>query len=74
VVDYEEEYTKFEPSMERVKEYTSQDVFERLQRTSTEAYAKKKNNAIEDAYTPSSPMRTKPERNNISDPPGLNLS
>jgi hypothetical protein len=36
-----EESTKFEPSLERVKEYSSQDVFERLQKTTTEAYKEK---------------------------------
>jgi len=69
-VDGEEENTKSEPHFDRVEEYASQDVFERLQRTTTEAYAKKKNNPLEDVC-PSSPMRSKPAN---SDPPGVNLS
>jgi kinesin family protein 4/21/27 len=52
-----EESTKFEPSSERVKEYESRNVFERLQRTTTESYAKKKNSSMEDAHRDGSPVR-----------------
>ena len=51
-----DETTKFEPRLQRVKEYASQDVFERLQKTTTEAYAKK------GSYS---------ERGTTSDPPGF---
>jgi len=52
-----EESAKFEPSSERVKEYESRNVFERLQRTTTESYAKKKNNSMEEAHRYGSPVR-----------------
>jgi hypothetical protein len=42
----EEEHPRHEPRFERLEEYASQNVFERLQRTTTEAYAKKKNSAV----------------------------
>ena len=41
----EEEHPRHEPRFERLEEYASQNVFERLQRTTTEAYAKKKNSS-----------------------------
>jgi len=69
--DHDDGSQKFEPRSKRVKEYASQDVFERLQRTTTEAYALKKNIAMEEACSPSSPMRKKTHN---SDAPGLNLS
>mmetsp|Transcript_13532 Transcript_13532/g.31657 ORF Transcript_13532/g.31657 Transcript_13532/m.31657 type:complete len:1546 (-) Transcript_13532:1586-6223(-) len=65
-----EESQKFEPRTKRVKEYASQDVFERLQRTTTEAYAMKKS-ATEDVSIPSSPIRRKDSH---SDHSGLTLS
>eukprot|EP00535_Pseudo-nitzschia_heimii_P002398 CAMPEP_0197194112 /NCGR_PEP_ID=MMETSP1423-20130617/28681_1 /TAXON_ID=476441 /ORGANISM="Pseudo-nitzschia heimii, Strain UNC1101" /LENGTH=1576 /DNA_ID=CAMNT_0042647483 /DNA_START=196 /DNA_END=4926 /DNA_ORIENTATION=- len=64
---------KFEPRLARVKEYASQDVFERLQKTTTEAFAKKKN-SMEDAGIYGSPFKRRPERVSSSDAPGLNLS
>ena len=42
----EPESTKCELKFERLEEYQKQDVFERLQRTTTEAYAQKKNASI----------------------------
>lgn len=74
ISDCEEENFKSEPHFESVEEYTKANVFERLQRTTTEAYAKKKNNSIEDVHVLSSPMRTKTEKNFISDPPGKEKS
>ena len=74
ISDCEEENYKSEPHFESVEEYAKANVFERLQRTTTEAYAKKKNNSIEDAHVLSSPMRTKTEKNFTSNPPGMNLS
>ena len=70
-----EESTKSETRLERLKEYSRQDVFERLQKTTTEAYAHKKNNSTdEDNIYNSSPIRRYSERSITSDPPGINLS
>ena len=75
VIEHEES-SKFEPRLERLKEYSRQDVFERLQKTTTEAYAHKKNNSTEeDNIYSSSPIRRHSERSITSDPPSsLNLS
>uniref|UniRef100_A0A448ZFH2 Kinesin motor domain-containing protein n=1 Tax=Pseudo-nitzschia multistriata TaxID=183589 RepID=A0A448ZFH2_9STRA len=53
--DNDDESHKFEPRTKRIKEYASQDVFERLQRTTTEAYASKQNHPTEDSSVPRSP-------------------
>merc|ERR1711865_1186134 len=74
VIDCEEENSRTEPQFDRLKEYAKEDVFERLQRTTTEAYAKKKNNLTEDAHISSSLLKTKSERNYSSDSPDANLS
>ena len=63
----QEESTKFEPQLERVKEYASRNVFERLTKTTTEAYAKK-NISIESAHI-GSPVIRNSERSITSDPP-----
>jgi len=73
-IDCEEENSRAEPQFERLKEYTKEDVFERLQRTTTEAYAKKKNNLTEDAHISSSLLKIKSDRNCSSDSPDANLS
>jgi len=73
-IDCEEENSRAEPQFERLKEYTKEDVFERLQRTTTEAYAKKKNNLTEDAHISSSLLKIKSDRNYSSDSPDANLS
>lgn len=54
-VDYESE-NKSELRFQRVKEYAREDVFERLQRNTTEAYATKtKHHPYDDAHAPGSP-------------------
>jgi len=72
-VDFEES-SKFSPSLDRVKEYASQNVFERLQTTTTEAYSKKKNNGVEDPNMCISPNKKRLDRTSAYDAPGLNLS
>ena len=50
-LDYAEQHkenAKHEPRLDRVKEYASVDVFTRLTKTTTEAYAKKKTASVED--------------------------
>jgi predicted nuclease with TOPRIM domain len=71
-------HQKSEPRFERVAEYASQDVFERLQRTTTEAYAKKAHSPLDDAVRPgagtqsqmdsATPSRLRGERNAGSPP------
>lgn len=46
----QDENNKFEPKLEKVKEYVSQDVFDRLLTTTTESYAQKKNIAADDEH------------------------
>ena len=59
-IDYEVENLKSGPHFDRVDEYIREDVFERLQRNTTEAYAKKKNNAFDELHAiRSSPNGTK---------------
>jgi len=74
-----EDAPKGELRFERLEEYASQNVFERLQRTTTEAYAKKANislsedalhrsNAVHSSPDLSSPTKAKMERNNLVSP------